>query len=271
MVKGVKLRVLLKVWLSILREKLWGFQLLSTILMYFLCCWKEKFFINWKSLQIAFFKTSERTKVQITSNFDTIYGIRRIAASDSISENEFEIKEATNSCETTRNTKDYSDHKIFVFQKETSDNVNLIADISEGNIQILANQSEISTTSKTSKEDLIKAIDISISKILLKYADYVLELCQLCMEFIISLESIIKIWKSVMFFGMILIQEMQHQFTANYIHYHTNTKNLLKMNYSTHHVNLATPPILQLKSQFLRPCNLLNILSICIIRTSPES
>jgi len=75
------------------------------------------------------------------------------------------------------NTEDYLDHKILVIQKKkTADNTNLIADISKGNIQILANQSESSTTSRTSKEDLIKAIDISISKVLLKDAEYVSEL-----------------------------------------------------------------------------------------------
>jgi len=82
------------------------------------------------------------------------------------------------------NTEDYSDHEIFVVQKETPDNVNLIADTSEGNIQILANQPEISITSRTSKEDLIKVIDISISKVSLKYAEYIPELQQLCIEFI---------------------------------------------------------------------------------------
>ena len=89
--------------------------------------------------------------MQIPINFDTNYGIRRIVASDSISEDESEMEEATTSSETTSNTEDYSDHEIFVFQKETPDNVNLIANTSEGNIQILASQPEISTTGKTSK------------------------------------------------------------------------------------------------------------------------
>ena len=42
--------------------------------------------------------------------------------------------------------------------------------------------------SRTSKEDLIKAIDISISKVPLKCAEYVPELWQLCMKFINSFE-----------------------------------------------------------------------------------
>jgi len=83
------------------------------------------------------------------------------------------MKQVTISSKTTRNTEDYSDHEIFIFQKETPDNVNLIADTSEANIQILASQPEISTTSSTSKNDLVKAIDISISKVPLKYVEYV--------------------------------------------------------------------------------------------------
>jgi len=59
-----------------------------------------------------------------------------------------------------------------------------MANTSEGNIQILTSQLEISTTSRTSKEDLIKVINISISKVSLKYAEYISELQQLCMEFI---------------------------------------------------------------------------------------
>jgi len=52
--------------------------------------------------------------VQISINFDTNYSIRRIVASDSISEHEFEMEEVTTSSETTSNTEDYSDHEIFV-------------------------------------------------------------------------------------------------------------------------------------------------------------
>ena len=57
--------------------------------------------------------------MQISINFDTNYSIRRIVASDSISEHEFEMEEVTASSETTRNTEIYSDHKIFVSQKQT--------------------------------------------------------------------------------------------------------------------------------------------------------
>ena len=62
-----------------------------------------------------YIKTSERTKMQIPINFDTNYGIRRIVASDSISEDESEMEEATTSSETTSNIEDYSDHEIFIF------------------------------------------------------------------------------------------------------------------------------------------------------------
>jgi len=102
-------------------------------------------------------KTSERTKVQIPINFDTNYGIRRIAANDSVSEDESEMEEATTTGETASSAEE-SDHEIYIFQQETPDNVNLIADTSESNIQILASEPEIFTTGKTSKEDLIKAI-----------------------------------------------------------------------------------------------------------------
>jgi len=89
----------------------------------------------------------------------------------------FGFKRFLATCALFHNTEDYLDHKILVIQKKkTSDNTNLIANISKGNIQILANQSESSTTSRTSKEDLIKAIDISISKVPLKDAEYVSEL-----------------------------------------------------------------------------------------------
>jgi len=120
-------------------------------------------------------KTGERTKVQISINFDTNYGIRRIAANDFISEDESEMEEATTTSETASSAED-SDHEIYVFQQDIPDNVNLISDISDGNLQILASEPEISTTSKTRKEDLIKAIEISISKVPLKYAGYVPEL-----------------------------------------------------------------------------------------------
>jgi len=81
------------------------------------------------------------------------------------------MEQVTISSETTSNTEDYSDDEIFVFQTETPDNVNLIANTSKGNIQILASQCEISTTSSTGKEDPRKAIDISISKMPPKYAE----------------------------------------------------------------------------------------------------
>ena len=64
--------------------------------------------------------------MQIPINFDTNYGIRRIVASNSISDDESEIEKATTSSETTSNTENYSDHEIVIFQKETLDNVNLI-------------------------------------------------------------------------------------------------------------------------------------------------
>ena len=144
---------------------------------------KLKILINWE-LGKWYMKTGERTKVQIHINFDTNYVIRRIAASNSISEDKSEMEEVTSTSETASNTEDYSDHEIYIFQQDAPDNVNLIADTSEGNIQILTRGPEISTTSKTSKEDLIKAIAISISKVPLKYAEHIPELWELCMEFI---------------------------------------------------------------------------------------
>ena len=53
--------------------------------------------------------------MQISINFDTNYSIRRIVASNSISEDESEMEEATTSSETTSNIEDYSDHEIFIF------------------------------------------------------------------------------------------------------------------------------------------------------------
>jgi len=53
-------------------------------------------------------KSSEWTNVQIPINFDTNYGIRRIVASDFISEAKSQMKETTTGSETTSNTKDYS-------------------------------------------------------------------------------------------------------------------------------------------------------------------
>jgi len=88
---------------------------------------KLKVHTDW-NLGKWYIKPSERTKVQIPINFDTNYGISRIVASNSISEDESEMEEVTTSSETISNTKGYSDHEIFVFQKETTGNVNLLAD-----------------------------------------------------------------------------------------------------------------------------------------------
>ena len=52
--------------------------------------------------------------MQISINFDTNYSIRRIVASDSMSEDESEMEEVTTSSETTSNTKDYLAHENFV-------------------------------------------------------------------------------------------------------------------------------------------------------------
>jgi len=67
-----------------------------------------------RDLRKWYTKTSERTKVQISINVDINYSIRRIVASDSISEDESEMEKVTASSETTSNTEDYSDHEIFV-------------------------------------------------------------------------------------------------------------------------------------------------------------
>jgi len=53
---------------------------------------KLKVLTDW-DLGKWYIKTSERTKMQIPINFDTNYGIRRIVASDSISEDESEMEE----------------------------------------------------------------------------------------------------------------------------------------------------------------------------------
>jgi len=94
---------------------------------------KLKVITDWNSSQ-WYIKTIERTNVQISTNFDTNYGIRRIAVSNSISKDESKMQETSTSSETTSHTEDYSDYEIFIFQKETPHNVNLIADTSEGNI-----------------------------------------------------------------------------------------------------------------------------------------
>jgi len=53
-----------------------------------------KIFTDW-DLGKWYIKTSERTKVQISINFDTNYGIRRIVASSYISEDGSEMEEVT--------------------------------------------------------------------------------------------------------------------------------------------------------------------------------
>ena len=73
-----------------------------------------KILTDW-DLSKWYMKTGERTKVQISINFDTNYGIRRIAASDFISEDESEMEEATTTSETASSAED-SDHEIYVFQ-----------------------------------------------------------------------------------------------------------------------------------------------------------
>ena len=62
-------------------------------------------------------KTDKRTKVQIPINFDTNYGIRRIPASNSVSEDESEMEEATSTNETASSAEDNSDHEIYIFNK----------------------------------------------------------------------------------------------------------------------------------------------------------
>jgi len=74
---------------------------------------KQKILTDW-NLGKWYMKTSERTKVQIPINFDTNYGIRRIAANDSVSEDESEMEEATTTGETASSAEE-SDHEIYVF------------------------------------------------------------------------------------------------------------------------------------------------------------
>ena len=63
--------------------------------MHFSCCWEKvlhklKALTDW-DLSKWYIKTSERTKVQISINFNINYSIGRIAVSDSISEDKSEL------------------------------------------------------------------------------------------------------------------------------------------------------------------------------------
>ena len=151
-------------------------------------------------------KTGKRIKIQIRINFDINYGIRRIATNDLISEDKSEMKEATTTgSKTISSMKDCSDYKVFVFQQETTDNMNFIAETSADNMQILTSKSEISIASKTNRQNLIKAIEISISRVCLKYAEDVPELQQLYIEFI----DIFRInYKDLKISNIILTREM---------------------------------------------------------------
>ena len=134
-----------------------------------------------------YMKTDANTKVRIPINFETNYGIRRITVSNSSSEDESEMEEATSytSDESTTSTvEESSDNEIFVFQENTDSNITQLAETSEGNLRILTSEPEIPTTSISTREEILKAIEISISKVPSKYNQYISELRELCKEFI---------------------------------------------------------------------------------------
>ena len=131
-----------------------------------------------------YIKVGQRSKIQIPINFNIEFGIKEIAKVKQAKEDS-EMEEASdNDSEISNDTSETisgSEDEVYVLELGPRLQQTSTTEIPE--LQILANQPEVQPM-RNNQNEIQAAIEKSISKVPVKFQEYVAELKALCMEFI---------------------------------------------------------------------------------------